>query len=190
MVLEINITKLLRAGLDNINQSLTLYQLYAVERGEEPIPFVECDNSLEELKRKGFIKIDETGEINLTVKANNYFNIVNQEIIDCIEKIYQEYPVRTPNGRTLRAANVKINGKYTADFSNIMKKLKSIVRTEESCEQILNAIKNMVAEHNATGRANYLPQFSRVVSNKMWERYLEEDNPFKAMNPHGNIERL
>ena len=189
MVLEINITKLLRAGLDNINQSLTLYQLYAVKQGEEPIPFVECDNSLEELQRKGFIKIDETGEIILTVKANNYFNIVDKEIIDCIEKIYQEYPVKTPNGRTLRAANVKLNGRYTADFNNMLKKLKPIVRAAENCDQILNAIKNMVGEHMATGRANYLPQFSRVVNNRMWEQYLT-DTPVKASNPNGNIERL
>lgn len=183
-VIEINLVKLLKLNL-NVNEFLTLIKIkYILD--EVPFPFVTSQNFLDSLASKGFINVTDNG-ICITEKGNKVFisTLGNITKVD-FEAFYTKYPMKTPNGRRLRAS-VKNGTSYTKDFETCYKKYVTIVKSIDEHENIIKATETLLYDYKRRGSTDYLQNMETFINQRTWEKYIDS-TPLDLYSE--NVERL
>ena len=100
-VVEINLTKLLKVGL-NINEYLTMVKLHLMVK-EQMIPFNTSQSIVQSLVDKGYLE-HSNDLITITSKGYKLLNNSSNGVTDKeFDEFYFLYPEKTPGGRILRS---------------------------------------------------------------------------------------
>lgn len=183
-VIEVNLTKLLKLNL-NVNEYLTLIKIKSII-DEEPFPFISNQTFLDSLISKEFIKINEGG-ISITEKGKKVFNTTLVIIPKKdFEDFYLKYPMKTPNGRRLRAS-IKSGDSYTKDFETCYKKYSSVVKSLDEHEAIIKAVETLLYDYKRRGSIDFLQNMETFINQRTWEKYMDS-TPLDLYSE--NVERL
>lgn len=185
-VVEINLTKLLKVGL-NINEYLTMVKLHLMVK-EQIIPFNTSQSIVQSLVDKGYLE-HSNDLITITSKGYKLLNNSSNGITDKeFDEIYFLYPEKTPGGRILRSKNKMVMGKLTRDFDVLLKKYMSVIKNIDDHNSVVQATKNMIYDYKRRGSSEFLPKLETYINQRGWEKYLDM-SPFEIAG-NENIERL
>ena len=184
-VVEINLTKLLKNGL-NINEYLTLVKLQLLSQSQT-LPFQSSKLWLKSLIDKGYLSgFEDT--IAFTEKGVKLFNSTSNNIGEKeFEEFYFIYPSKTPNGRNLRATKKEVMGRLTRDYEALLTKYTKTVKSFENHITVIEATKNMLYDYKRRGSLEFLPKLETYINQRGWERYVGL-SPIEIAGE--NVERL
>lgn len=133
----------------------------------EFLNITKIKEELIKLEKLQFIKItgDILEEIELRKKTYNLFgeNEIN------FDSFWDNFPINTPSGRSLRAGNKMWHGKLTNDYLKCKKKYLTKVKSKEEHETIINILEAKAISASIKDR-EYENGIEVYINQKKWER--------------------
>lgn len=148
------------------NQYFYLVALYTKIRPNYKIH----PDEVRELFERSFLVKGELGGKSLSRMAKGIFATNDNELVDLFENIWNLYPRKTPNGRSLRPANFRTQIGRVA-----FKKMKKQLVDYNNYENIVKALKTEIARRSKTRGLNYMQHISTWINQRTWESYVDEE---------------
>ena len=131
---------------------------------------------LKELEELQYVKIlsDDYSDIELRKKS---YDLFNQSQIN-FDEFWDNFPIKTLSGRSLRASNKTFHGKLTNDYIKCKKKYLSKVKSLGLHNAIVNIVKAKVKYGSASDK-HYENGIEVYINQSKWERdekFLRQNN--------------
>ncbi len=164
--IEIDLKQLIRLDL-TINEYLTLLKIYLKSK-EISINYIGKKSELEVLDSKNYIRYKDDGDVVILAKTKQLFT--QYDISIDFDELFEIYPPKTPNGRSLRTEKERaghLTSGYKLNKSRYLKKVKSI----EEHKEIVETTKLMLKHQESRGALNYLNALEAYITGNLWEKY-------------------
>jgi hypothetical protein len=139
--------------------------LQAINEGIDidKLPFINKDIILEVLDHNLWIKRTEDG-FELRGKARELFE-PKMTLIN-FDEFWEVFPVTTPSGRVLRAANKESRGKLTRDYDVCRKKYLAKVKNKDLHAEIIEIVKARVFSKDY----EYINNIETYINKQKWQQ--------------------